>query len=35
MQVSKKLFPLAAAVERIKQQLEVITQGGTPLMTFT
>jgi MoaA/NifB/PqqE/SkfB family radical SAM enzyme len=35
MQVSKKLFPLAAAVERIKQQLEVIAQGGTPLMTFT
>lgn len=35
MQVSKKLFPLAAAVERIQEQLEVIVQGGTPLTTFT
>jgi MoaA/NifB/PqqE/SkfB family radical SAM enzyme len=35
MQVSKKLFPLAAVVERIKQQLAVMAQGGMPLMTFT
>jgi MoaA/NifB/PqqE/SkfB family radical SAM enzyme len=35
MQVSRKLFPLAEAVERIQQQLEIIAQGGTPLMTFT
>ncbi len=35
MQVSKKLFPLAASVERIQQQLEAMTQGGAPLMTFT
>jgi len=35
MQVSKKLFPLAASVERIQQQLEVMAQGGAPLMTFT
>jgi MoaA/NifB/PqqE/SkfB family radical SAM enzyme len=35
MQVSRKLFPLAEAVERIQQQLEVMAQGGTPLMAFT
>ena len=35
MQVSKKLFPLAASVERIQRQLEVMAQGGAPLMTFT
>jgi MoaA/NifB/PqqE/SkfB family radical SAM enzyme len=35
MQVSKKLFPLAAAVERIQRQLEAMAQGGMPLMTFT
>jgi MoaA/NifB/PqqE/SkfB family radical SAM enzyme len=36
MQVSKKLFPLAAAVERVKAQLEAIAStGSVPLMTFT
>lgn len=35
MQVGKKIFPLAAAVERIQQQLEVMAEGGVPLMTFT
>ncbi len=35
MQVSRKLFPLAEAVERIQQQLEVMAQGSVPLMTFT
>ncbi len=36
MQVSKKLFPLAAAVERVQSQLAVISQtGAVPLMTFT
>jgi MoaA/NifB/PqqE/SkfB family radical SAM enzyme len=35
MLVSRKLFPLADSVERIQQQLAVIAQGGTPLMTFT
>jgi MoaA/NifB/PqqE/SkfB family radical SAM enzyme len=35
MQVSKKIFPLVDVVERIQEQLEVITAGGTPLMTFT
>jgi MoaA/NifB/PqqE/SkfB family radical SAM enzyme len=36
MQVSKKLFPLAAAVERVQSQLAVISRtGAVPLMTFT
>jgi MoaA/NifB/PqqE/SkfB family radical SAM enzyme len=36
MQVSKKIFPLAASVDRIQRQLDVMTQTGTvPLMTFT
>lgn len=36
MQVSKKIFPLAASVERVQRQLEVMTQtGAVPLMTFT
>jgi MoaA/NifB/PqqE/SkfB family radical SAM enzyme len=35
MQVSKHLFPLAPAVERVKDQLQVVAAGGTPLMTFT
>ncbi len=36
MQVSKKIFPLAASVDRIQRQLEAMTQTGTiPLMTFT
>jgi sulfatase maturation enzyme AslB (radical SAM superfamily) len=36
MQVSKKIFPLAASVDRIQHQLEVMTQtGAVPLMTFT
>ena len=29
------LFPLATAVERIQRQLEVMAQGGMPLMAFT
>lgn len=35
MQVSKKIFPLAGAVERIQGQLETMAAGGIPLMTFT
>jgi MoaA/NifB/PqqE/SkfB family radical SAM enzyme len=36
MQVSKKIFPLATAFERVKTQLEAIARtGGAPLMTFT
>jgi len=36
MQVSKKIFPLAASVERVKEQLEAIAlTGSVPLMTFT
>jgi hypothetical protein len=36
MQVSKKMLPLAPAVERIKQQLEAMALSGeVPLMTFT
>jgi MoaA/NifB/PqqE/SkfB family radical SAM enzyme len=35
MQVSKKIFPLTTAVERIRQQLEAMAAGGTPLMAFT
>ena len=36
MQVSKKLFPLATAVERIQQQLEIIARtGSAPPITFT
>jgi MoaA/NifB/PqqE/SkfB family radical SAM enzyme len=36
MQVSKRLFPLAAAVERVRQQLDIMARtGGVPLMTFT
>ena len=36
MQVSKKIFPLATAVERIQKQLDLMTRtGGVPLMTFT
>lgn len=36
MQVSKKLFPLATAVERIQTQLDTIARtGGVPLMQFT
>ena len=36
MQVSKKIFPLASAVERVTQQLEAIAvTGSVPLMTFT
>ena len=36
MQVSKKIFPLASSVERVKEQLEAIAlTGGVPLMTFT
>jgi len=36
MQVSKKLFPLAPAVERVQRQLEAIARTGrAPLMTFT
>jgi MoaA/NifB/PqqE/SkfB family radical SAM enzyme len=36
MQVSKKIFPLASAYERVKQQLDVMARtGAVPLMTFT
>ncbi len=36
MQVTKQVFPLRAAVERIQNQLEFIAQtGAVPLMTFT
>jgi MoaA/NifB/PqqE/SkfB family radical SAM enzyme len=36
MQVSKKIFPLAAAYERVKQQLDAMARtGAVPLMTFT
>jgi MoaA/NifB/PqqE/SkfB family radical SAM enzyme len=36
MQVSKQMFPLAAAVERVQGQLEALAETGTlPLMTFT
>jgi len=36
MQVNKKIFPLAASVDRIKEQLEAIAlTGNVPLMTFT
>jgi MoaA/NifB/PqqE/SkfB family radical SAM enzyme len=36
MQVSKKIFPLAAAYERVKTQLDVMARtGAAPLMTFT
>ena len=36
MQVSKKMFPLATAVERIKAQLEAMAlTSSVPLMTFT
>jgi MoaA/NifB/PqqE/SkfB family radical SAM enzyme len=36
MQVNKKIFPLAASVDRIQRQLDVMTHTGTvPLMTFT
>jgi MoaA/NifB/PqqE/SkfB family radical SAM enzyme len=36
MQVGRKIFPLLASVERIKQQLaEMARTGSVPLMTFT
>jgi hypothetical protein len=36
MQVSKKMFPLSQAVERVQQQLDQMEKtGGVPLMTFT
>ena len=36
MQVSKKIFPLATAFERVKSQLDVMARTGSmPLMTFT
>ena len=36
MQVSKKMFPLAAAYDRVKTQLDVMARtGAAPLMTFT
>jgi MoaA/NifB/PqqE/SkfB family radical SAM enzyme len=36
MQVSKKMFPLASAYDRVKTQLDVMARtGGVPLMTFT
>jgi MoaA/NifB/PqqE/SkfB family radical SAM enzyme len=36
MQVSKRIFPLATAVERVQNQLEAMARtGGVPLMPFT
>jgi MoaA/NifB/PqqE/SkfB family radical SAM enzyme len=36
MQVSRQLFPLAAAVERVQGQLDTLARTGSlPLMTFT
>ena len=35
MLVSRKLFPLADSVKWIQQQLEILAQGGVPLLTFT
>ena len=36
MQVSKKIFPLAAAFERVKSQLDLMARtGSVPLLTFT
>jgi MoaA/NifB/PqqE/SkfB family radical SAM enzyme len=36
MQVSKQMFPLSAAVERVQGQLDALAQTGSlPLMTFT
>ncbi|MFN8475564.1 MAG: radical SAM protein [Anaerolineae bacterium] len=36
MQVSRRIFPLAAAVERVQRQLDIMTRtGSVPLMTFT
>ncbi|MEI6777262.1 MAG: radical SAM protein [Chloroflexales bacterium] len=36
MQVSKTIFPLATAYERVRDQLDIIKQtGSAPLMTFT
>jgi hypothetical protein len=36
LQVSKKIFPLATAFERVKSQLELMARtGSVPLMTFT
>jgi MoaA/NifB/PqqE/SkfB family radical SAM enzyme len=36
MQVSKKIFPLAASFERVQNQLEIMArEGAAPLMTFT
>lgn len=35
MQISRSLFPLSGAVKTIQEQLEVIAQGGEPLITFT
>ena len=36
MQVSKQMFPLSAAVERVQAQLDTLARTGSlPLMTFT
>lgn len=36
MQVSRQMFPLATAIERVQSQLDTIAQtGAAPLMTFT
>ncbi len=36
MQVSKRMFPLSSAVERVKEQLAALAEtGAVPLMTFT
>ena len=35
MQVGRRIFPLASAVERIQQQLDAVSKSGSPMMTFT
>jgi hypothetical protein len=36
MQVSKKMLPLAASVERVRRQLDLMAEtGAAPLMAFT
>jgi hypothetical protein len=36
MQISRSLFPLSTALQRIQAQLEVIARSGaSPLQTFT
>ncbi len=36
MQITKKIFPLSAAYQKVQRQLELMAQSGAaPLMTFT